>query len=82
MKRLLKMTIAAPEGIIFEGEVERVAFPGSLGAFTVLPMHAALISSLAEGRISYVKEGKPAEVAIRGGFVEVKQDTVSVCIEQ
>lgn len=82
MERFLNMTIVTPEGIIFEGEVESVEFPGTLGAFTLLPLHAALISSLEAGKIVYVKEGKPVEVAIKGGFVEVKQDTVSVCVEQ
>ncbi|WP_455674522.1 FoF1 ATP synthase subunit delta/epsilon [Phocaeicola sp.] len=82
MKRFLNMTIATPEGVIFEGEVESAEFPGTVGSFTLLPMHAALISSLEEGKIIYIKEGKPIEVAIKGGFVEVKQDAVSVCVEQ
>ena len=46
MKRFLNMTIATPEGVIFEGEVESAEFPGTLGAFTLLPLHAALILSL------------------------------------
>ncbi len=83
MKRFLNMTIATPEGVIFEeGEVESAEFPGTLGAFTLLPLHAALISSLTGGQIVYVKDGKPEKVAIKGGFVEVKQDIVSVCVEQ
>lgn len=81
MKRFLNMTIATPEGVIFEGEVESAEFPGTLGAFTLLPLHAALISSY-RGQIVYVKDGKPEKVAIKGGFVEVKQDIVSVCVEQ
>ena len=59
MKRFLNMTIATPEGVIFEGEVESAEFPGTLGAFTLLPLHAALISSLTGGQIVYVKDGKP-----------------------
>ena len=54
MKRFLNMTIATPEGVIFEGEVESAEFPGTLGAFTLLPLHAALISSLTGGQIVYV----------------------------
>ena len=30
MKRFLNMTIATPEGVIFEGEVESAEFPGTL----------------------------------------------------
>lgn len=82
MKRFLNVTIASPEGILFEGEVDSIELPGMLGSFMVMPMHAALISSLAAGTIIYIKEGKSDKVVIKGGFVEVKQDTVSVCIEQ
>ena len=82
MKRFLNLTIVTPEGIVFEGEVDRIELPGTLGSFMVMPMHAALISSLTAGEISYVKEGKSDKVVIKGGFVEVKQDTVSVCVEQ
>lgn len=72
MKRFLNMTIATPEGVIFEGEVESAEFPGTLGAFTLLPLHAALISSLTGGQIVYVKDGKPEKVAIKGGFVLIQ----------
>ena len=75
------MTIATPEGIVFEGKVESAKFPGASGAFTVLPRHAALISALTAGKITYTQEGKLTEVIIRGGFVEIKKDRLSVCVE-
>ena len=46
MNKTMDMTIATPEGIVFEGKVESAKFPGASGAFTVLPRHAALISAL------------------------------------
>ena len=36
MKRFLNMTIATPEGVIFEGEVENAEFPGTLGALPII----------------------------------------------
>ena len=77
MNKTMDMTIATPEGIVFEGKVESAKFPGASGAFTVLPRHAALISALTAGKIIYTQEGKPTEVIIRGGFVEIKKDRVS-----
>ena len=77
----MDMTIATPEGIIFEGRVESAKFPGASGAFMVLPRHAALISVLTAGKVIYVQEGNPTEVIIRGGFVEIKNDVISVCVE-
>lgn len=81
MNKTMDMTIATPEGIVFEGKVESAKFPGASGAFTVLPRHAALISALTAGKITYTQEGKLTEVIIRGGFVEIKKDRLSVCVE-
>lgn len=77
----MDMTIATPEGIIFEGKVESAKFPGASGAFMVLPRHAALISALTVGKLIYTKEGELKELAIQGGFVEVKNNVISVCVE-
>ena len=81
MNKTMDMTIATPEGIVFEGQVESAKFPGASGAFMVLPRHAALISVLPAGKVTYVQEGNPTEVIIRGGFVEIKNDVISVCVE-
>ena len=81
MNKTMDMTIATPEGIVFEGKVESVKFPGASGAFAILPRHVALISALTAGKIVYTKEGASAEVAIQGGFVEVRNDVLSVCVE-
>lgn len=77
----MDMTIATPEGIVFEGKVECAKFPGIAGAFTVLPRHAALISALTAGKVAYVQDGKLTEIAIQGGFVEIKKDVISACVE-
>ena len=81
MNKTMDMTIATPEGIVFEGQVESAKFPGTSGAFMVLPRHAALISALVPGKMTYTQEGKPTELAIQGGFVEIRKDVISVCVE-
>ena len=77
----MDMTIATPEGIVFEGQVESAKFPGASGAFMVLPKHAALISALTSGKVVYTQGGEVKELAIQGGFVEVKNNVISVCVE-
>ena len=77
----MSMTIATPEGIIFDGKVESAKFPGASGAFMVLPRHAALISALTPGKVIYIQEGESKDLAIQGGFVEVKNNVISVCVE-
>ena len=77
----MDMTIATPEGIVFEGQVESAKFPGASGAFMVLPRHAALISALVPGKMTYTQDGQSTELAIQGGFVEIRKDVISVCVE-
>ena len=77
----MDMTIATPEGIVFEGKVENAKFPGASGAFMVLPRHAPIISALTTGKIIYSHEGESKEIAIQGGFVEISKDVISACVE-
>lgn len=80
--QVLQLTIVSPERVLYEGQVEHAMFPGTLGSFSVFPEHAPLISSLNKGKISYFTDGKLESLEINSGFVEVKDDNISVCIEQ
>ena len=77
----MKLEIVSPDGILFEGEAERVSFPGAAGSFDILPHHAPLTAALREVTFRYENDGKRGEQAIKSGFVEVKEDDISVCIE-
>ena len=78
---MLKLRIIAPDRLVYEGEVERVTLPGTLGSFTVLNRHAPIISSLEKGSIVYIDANRQADVAIRSGFAEVKDNILSICVE-
>lgn len=77
----LHIVIASPEKTIFNGMVESVTVPGTLGRFMVLPQHAPIISSLKKGMIEYTIQGKKQSYEIAGGFIEVNKNEVSICIE-
>ena len=77
----MKLEIITPEQIYFTGEVTSVTLPGTIGMFTVWENHAPLISSLKEGKISYLVDNKESELNIESGFVEVNKNTVTVCLE-
>ena len=78
---MLKLKIVSPEKIVFQGEVESVLVPGTLGSFEILNDHAPIISSIEIGKVEYTtKEGKQV-VNIQGGFVECKKNEVSLCVE-
>lgn len=78
---MLRLRIIAPDRLVFEGEVESVTLPGTVGAFTVLNNHAPIITSLEKGRIAYKDKNGSSEVAVKSGFAEVKDNILSVCVE-
>ena len=80
LKRL-QLTIVSPEKELFQGEVNQITLPGVMGSFTILPQHAPIVSSLTRGKLSYVTaDGTAKDLEIAGGFVEMNDNNVSVCI--
>ncbi len=77
----LHLSIVSPEKMIFEGPVDSVTLPGTIGSFTILPQHAPIVSSLKAGKLSYVPVGGEEQTMdIQGGFVEMSDEETSVCI--
>ena len=78
----MELEIISPGGVLFKGETDYVSFPGTAGSFDVLPHHVPMIAALEEGVIRYqTDEKKEQEIKIQSGFVEIKDDILSVCIE-
>ena len=77
----MKLEIRTPEKRLFSGDVDAVHLPGTKGAFTVLPRHAALISTLQEGKITCRKGKEEQDFDIKSGIVEVKNNVISICVE-
>ncbi len=82
MMKGLHLNIVSPEKELFNGEVESVTLPGTMGSFSILPQHAPIISSLGKGTLVYVADGEGHELDIQSGFVEMSNGKVAVCIEQ
>ncbi len=79
---MLHLNIVSPEKEIYNGEVERVTLPGTIGAFTILPQHAPIVSSLRAGNVIYVPAGGEEQTFdINGGFVEMSGGVVSACVD-
>ncbi|MDM8306235.1 MULTISPECIES: hypothetical protein [Bacteroidaceae] len=77
----LHLVIASPEQTVFEGKVDMAVLPGELGEFQVLVNHAPLISSLTAGEVRYTAGKESHSLSIKGGFVEVRDNQISVCAE-
>ena len=76
----MKLQIISTDGIIFEGEATKVTLPGTVGPFTVLENHASILSTLTKGELEYESNGIVETLQIKGGFVDVNNNQVSVCL--
>ena len=82
MANNLNVNIASPSGEVFSGEAKSVQLPGSLGQMTILPNHAAILSTLNKGKISVTNEiDKVTDFEIDSGFIENSNDTLTIIIE-
>ena len=77
----MQVEIRTPEKSLFSGAVDAVHLPGTKGEFTVLPRHAAIISTLREGKIVCRTGKTEQEFEIKSGIAEVKNNVISICVE-
>lgn len=75
----LDIDIVTAERVVYsEQEVDEIIAPGIEGEFAVLPRHAAFLTMLVPGVVVIRKGGEEIEMAISGGFVEVRDNRVVV----
>ncbi len=78
----MTLEILTPDQTVYEGEVTSVTVPGTLGSFEVLNNHAAIISTLEDGKVIIRAGGKSEEsFFIKGGVVEVLNNKITVLAE-
>ena len=77
---MVTLKIISPQKEILSTEADLVELPGSQGRFEVLQGHAPLISSLDAGTVRYLKGGEEHRIECNPGFVEVRDNVVTVCI--
>ncbi|MDH6358019.1 F0F1 ATP synthase subunit epsilon [Parabacteroides sp. PF5-9] len=80
----MELTIITPKGIRCNLQVEKASFPGIQGAFTVMPHHAPIMSTLKKGTIKYQAKGQreELEIDVEDGIVEIKNNQIWVFTEQ
>src|SRR5215813_13566711 len=81
MAEKIQLEVVTPERRVVTEPVDMVTVPGLGGELGILPGHTPLISQLQTGVLTYVQEGKNFPLHVSGGFVEVRDDHVSVLAE-
>jgi len=74
----LKLEVVTPERQLVDEQVAEVTLPGKDGYMGILPGHAALLSELGIGFLTYNMSGRRRQLAVHGGFLEVLEDHVRV----
>ena len=75
------LEIITPDKKVFEGEVSSVSVPGKKGSFQMLENHAAIISTLINGKVK-VKSAAGEEIfELKGGVVEMLNNKVIILAE-
>ena len=79
----MTLEILTPEKKLFSGDVYGVQMPGISGSFEVLDKHAPLVSALRAGRVKILrdKQNHTTSYDIKGGFVEVLNNRITVLVE-
>ncbi len=75
----LKVEIVTAESVVYSEEgVDRLIVPGVEGELGVLTLHAPLMTMIQPGAMRIVKGGDEVEMAITGGFIEVRDNRVTI----
>lgn len=79
----MKLHFLSPSKTIYDGDIESVTIPGTKGLFTVWDKHAPLLTTMTKGTVVFrTANNNEKEVHVSGGFTEVKDNVVTICIEK
>jgi F-type H+-transporting ATPase subunit epsilon len=74
----LRLKVITPTRVVVDASAETVTFPGALGELGILPGHAALLTTMKIGELTYRSGGRDHVLAVQNGFAEVAADLVTV----
>jgi F-type H+-transporting ATPase subunit epsilon len=82
MPDLIQLEVATPERLLVKEQVSDVQLPGKEGYLGILPGHAALLTQLGAGTLTYTTAGRKRSLTVDGGFAEVLSDHVRVLADK
>ena len=77
----LQLLLVTPERRLVDEVVDEVQLPGLEGYLGILPGHAALLTELGVGEMSYRRGNETHYATVIGGYAEVLPDRVTVLAE-
>lgn len=77
-----QIEIATPEKLVASQQAESAQIPGKDGYMGVLPGHAALLSELGAGELSFTLSGRTDRYNVTGGYVEIRDNHVRILADK
>ena len=78
----LNLKVLTPDGSVLEGDVYEVTLPGSEGEMGVFPQHAALMTGVLPGKLTYRAAEGSDSAALGKGVAEILNNEVRVLVSQ
>lgn len=75
---MFRLQILSPLGEVFNDGADEVTLPTDRGEISILQNHIPLFSKLTDGTVTIKRGGKNTVIAVVGGFLEVKDNLVSI----
>jgi F-type H+-transporting ATPase subunit epsilon len=80
---MFTLKIVTPNELFFEGQVEHVQAPGYNGYLGILQNHAAFVTPITQGNLTYRDAaGQTTTLKVEGGFLEVLKNRVLVLTDK
>jgi F-type H+-transporting ATPase subunit epsilon len=76
--KTVKVNIVTPDGPVYEADIEMVSVRAESGELGILPGHIPTVAPLQTGAVRLKKNGQQEQVAVTGGFLEVRPDEVNI----
>lgn len=77
----MRVTVISPDRPVYQGDADAVTAPAYDGQVGILPRHAPFLTMLGQGRLTVRAGGTTLAFQVRGGFLQVSDDTVRVVTE-
>ena len=76
----LHFQLVTPERTVLNEELDSLSCPTTLGQITILPGHIPLVATLIAGELVAKIGGKEHNIAVSGGFIEVRTNNQIVAL--
>ncbi len=72
------LEVVTAERSVFSEDVDAMTVPGTNGELGILPQHTTLLTALSFGNLHIRSGAEEVDIAVGGGFLEVRPDKVVV----